>query len=169
MQEFIGEQLRDTYHLKTTYKVNTMNRGPFWPQSAPSYTRRLGTGPYNIGNWVESCIFEMKIVVDADGQCGFWRRLKRQHHAGDETYYGTTISFVTFDMYTKKFDVGGCQPDFPEGNACAVHGHAVDMFQSSMRDEVSNLAKPYSIGEIVEGDDDFVVFFGDSRYVLAMT
>lgn len=71
-------------------------------------------------------------------------------------------------MYTRKFDTGCRQPDLPGGNAGTVHGQAVDMFQAGLRDRVSSLTDQEDMGEAIEGDDDFVVFFGDLRYVLAV-
>lgn len=172
VQEFIKEKPQDISYIDTTYTIDP--DFPFYEELLSGRDGRTiiphhtvnGDGSSNRSTFN----LRLKIVVNPDGLIGMWldvRFLRRL-----VSHFGAVTSFSTFDMYDKKFGTGCDDPEGPKSMGHVIHGQAIDMYfkRSKSRPDKDTLGHPPGdfIYNSAEGDDDFVVLFGDTDYVVAI-
>lgn len=172
IQEFIKESSRDIHYIDTAYTVE-----PHPPPlrdwipylNSESNSSQIANGERPEDRAIYSFGFEVKIIVDPDGLCGMWRDLYLPARVGTPF---SEESFVTFDMYTKKFDTSCPPPGVPQGVAVTVHGQAIDMHFKRQRERPDSYSVEHPDGNFLyssaDGDDDFVVLFGHKGYAVAI-
>jgi hypothetical protein len=136
VEEFTKEQSKGIYHVDI---IHTAPADPHRPQ-----TTSFDPGP-------------LSIVVDEDGRCSIGCRPRH-----DQGYPGPDITALAlFDMYDKNFDTRHPYlPDLPGGSMRSLREQITDMGLASLkiqgRNDIDEVGPIYT----VEGDDRFIVLFG---------
>lgn len=100
-----------------------------------------------------------RVVVDRDGLCGIWHTA---WISGQAEHIG-----IRFDMFRKEFDTRPLKFNYPQCLARTIHGQACDISAEEVGIWAdSKLSESSLAPDAIEGDDDYVVIFGHSHYLV---